>query len=172
MFSKPPTLALLLFSLVALPGCSSNGDWPNLSDKMPDPASRNRAVERADPSVAPREQEQAPTTLAEAKTLLASVTADIEAAQEAYAQALKAFNDSGTNDDGPGDDEKVHLWLEAQLALTRLSQTASRLDVILFNENLAGSEIGGLSRTTKNRIDAQVVAARQSLAAKKPHTIS
>lgn len=172
MFSKPPILALLLFSLAALPGCSSNGDWPSLSDKMPDPASRSRAVERADPSVAPRVQEQMPTTLTEAKVLLASVTEDIKAAQEAYTQALRAFDGSGTNKNSPNDDERVHLWLEAQLALTRLSQTASRLDVILFNENLADTELGGRSRTTKSRIDAQVVAARQSLAAQKPDTIS
>lgn len=167
MYSKPPICLLLLVSLTALSGCSSNSDWPNLSDKMPDPASRNRTVERADPSIAPRPQEQVPTTLAEAETLFAAVNADIASAQETYAQALATFR-AARADDG----ERVHLWLEAQLALTRLSQTVSRLDVILFNENLAGSEPGLRSRATKARIDAQVVAARQSLAAQKPDAIS
>jgi len=167
MYSKLPICLLLLVSTAAMSGCSSSGDWPNLSDKMPDPALRGRTVERADPSVTPRPQEQAPTTSAEAETLLAAVAADIASAQETYAQAVAAFRASGENN---GD--SVHLWLEAQLALTRLSQTASRLDVILFNDNLASSELGLRSRAAKDRVDTQVVAARQALAAQKPDTIS
>ena len=167
MFFKSPTRMLLLVSLMALAGCSSKSDWPKLSDKMPDPASRNRVIERADASVAPRAQDQAPTTLAEAEALFTAVTADIETARGSYAKALKAFSDSG-----PNDSDKVHLWLEAQLALTRLSQTASRLDVILFNEKLVSSQIGGHSLELKGRIDTEVIAARQSLAVQKPDTIS
>jgi len=171
MFFNRPICSLLLVSLAVLSGCSSNGDWPNLSDKMPDPASRNRVIERADPSIAPREQDEVPTSLANAETLFDTVSSDIEAAQAAFALALEAFVNSKQPDSDTASD-KVHLWLETQLVLTRLSQTASRLDAILFNDELATSETGRLSKEMKDRVDTEVVAARQSLAAQKPEQIS
>ena len=159
--------ALPMMLMMAFAGCSSTGDWPNLSDKMPDPATRTRAIERADPSIAPRVEEKVPTSLAEAEALLATVTTDAGAARETYVQALEVFNNAG-----PDNNDKVHLWLEAQLALTRLSQTISRLDVILFDDGLATSELGERAKAQKQDIDALVVAERQALAAAKPAGIS
>lgn len=159
------TISLIL--MTALTGCSSTGGWPNLSDKMPDPATRTRVIERADPSIAPRQQEKAPTSMAEAEALLATVTTDVRAAHEIYAQALEAFNKAV-----PDDSDKVHLWLEAQLALTRLSQTISRLDVILYDDSLATSELGARAKAQKQETDAHVVAERQALAAAKPAEMS
>jgi len=171
MFSHRPICLLSLVLLAALPGCSSNGDWPNLSDKMPDPASRNRVIERADPSVTPREQDQPPASIEDAETLFNTIKADIETARSAFTLALEAFK-SSTQAGSDTAEDKVHLWLETQLALTRLSQTASRLDAILFSDELATSETNRRSREVKDRIDAEVVAARQSLAAQKPEQIS
>lgn len=159
--------AFSLISMTALAGCSSTGDWPNLSDKMPDPATRARVIERAGPSIVPREQDRVPTSTAEAEALLATVTIDVAAAQQTYSQALGAFKNSGS-----ADSDKVHLWLEAQLALTRLSQTISRLDAILFDETLAKSELGGRAKAQKQKTDALIVAERQALAAIKPAAIS
>jgi len=171
MFLNRPVCSLLLVSLAVLSGCSSKGDWPNLSDKMPDPASRNRVVEHADPSIAPREQDQVPTSIADAKALFDTVSSDIKTAQEAFAFALEAFkNSKQPNSDTASDN--VHLWLETQLTLTRLSQTVSRLDAILFNDALTASETGRLSRELKDRVDTEVIAARQSLAAQKPEQVS
>lgn len=159
-------LISLLF-IAALTGCSSTTDWPNLSDKMPDPLTRARVIERVDPTIVPREPDKAPTSLAEAETLLASVTEDVIAAQEIYASALDTFKKGG-----PTQNDKVHLWLEAQLALTRLSQTVSRFDVILFDEQLAKSELGLRVKEQKQRTDSLIVTERQALAAIKPAEIS
>ncbi len=171
MFSLRPICLLSLVSLAVLAGCNSNGDWPNLSDKMPDPASRNRVIERADPSVTPREQDQVPASLTDAETLFATVSSDIETARQAFPLALEAFKKSMQADSETASD-RVHLWLETQLALTRLSQTTSQLDAILFNDALASSETGRRSREVKDRVDTEVIAARQSLASQKPEEVS
>jgi len=167
MFLQQRTNLISLVFITALTGCSSTTDWPNLSDKMPDPSTRARVIERVDPTIAPREPDKAPTSITEAETLLASVTEDLIAAQEIYARALDTYKKVG-----PEQDDKVHLWLEAQLALTRLSQTVSRLDVILFDEKLARSELGLRVKEQKQRTDSLIVAERQALAAAKPAEIS
>lgn len=159
--------AFSLMLMAALTACSSTDDWPNLSDKIPDPATRARVVERADPAVAPRTQDQTPTSMIEAEDLLATVTKDTAAARQIYDRALDAFTKSD-----PTSTDRIHLWLEAQLALTRLSQTVSRLDAILFDETLANSTLGTRVRGEKQRIDSLIVAERQALAATKPAEIS
>lgn len=164
--ARPLPLVPMVFA-VALSACSSTDDWPNLSDTIPDPAARDRVIERVDPAIVPREQDQTPTSMAEAEALLDAVTTDTEAARQIYDRALDAF----TNSD-PASSDQVHLWLEAQLALTRLSQTLSRLDVILFNDELAESVLGKRVRGEKQRIDSLIVAERQALAAARPEEVS
>jgi len=172
MYLKSSICLLLLVSVAALPGCSSNGDWPNLSDKMPDPASRNRAVERANPSVTPRTQDTAPQTQEDARALVNSVVQDSETLGAEFEKIFRRVEEASLASDGDLTIETYrHLWFEAQLALTRFSQASSRLDSILFNTELDGSDVWKQASDRKKNIDAFVVAMRRGLASLKPGSL-
>lgn len=140
------------------------GDWPNLSDKMPDPATRARVIERVGSAAQPRSIESAPVTTEQAETLLQSVQAAAADGANLLNEAFRVLDDRMAEND----QEAMHLWLEAQLALTRLSHTASRLDPIIFSADLLASDVHKKSRAEKDRIDAIVIEARQKLAEKYP----
>lgn len=166
MWHKSFRSLISLIFLALLPGCGMGGDWPNLSDRMPDPATRARVIDRADPSVAPRELDAAPQTPTDAQALLAEIEQAIRVAQGDFETSMQSFETSRMATGG--DSDALHSWMEVQLMLTRLSQTASRLDAILFSTPLSGTAVHAAARETKDRIDTLVIAARQRLAAIRP----
>ena len=141
--------------------CARSGDWPNLSDKMPDPTERNRVIERANPSTGPRPSPNAIVSEADASQLLSVVVDAVADAEADFNTAMGVWRQ--------GEGEARTNWMSAQLAVTRLSQTVSRLNEILFNSSLGGTPIAKNAAKIKTQVDALVVAARQELANSKPN---
>ncbi len=153
--------SILVAILLVCSGCTRSGDWPNLSDKMPDPAERNRVIERADPSSEPRPAPQAIVSEQDAAQLLADIVEAVAQAETNFEVAMQTWQQS--------ENEIRTSWMSAQLAVTRLSQTVSRLDGIIFSQPLAGTDTKATASQLKGRVDAIVIAARQELAANEPN---
>ena len=151
-----------------LSACAVSGEWPNLSDKIPDASERIRVVEIAAASAVP---EPAPTPVVsatDARVRLAEITTSIDAAKGAYNEALASYTAS-TNDSALNG---THLWLDAQLALTRFSQTVSTLDQIIYNDSVKGTAPASAAAETKKTFDQIVVAERQNLERIKPEAFN
>lgn len=162
-----------------LAGCSiGGGDWPNLSDPLPDPKDRERQIERAeaqapvDPNLplpasrpgmkgavpkAPTE-DTAPTTESEAATLLKDIKESLRLETLAYREAKAQIS-------GAEGEDLQDRWFAAQLALTRLSSTASRLDALIGFE---APEIAAQANTEADILEKFIVAERQKLFETKP----
>lgn len=162
-------IATVVTACLFVGACVSRDGWPNLSDKLPDTAERSRVIERVDPSVAPRPQDIEPQTPQTASSLIADVKQASEALKLEFEKALNTvrMNATQTGTDA-SQQEFAHLWFEAQLALTRLSQTANRLDPILFDSAMKDSPVQSAAKQEKLAIDTYVVAMRQELASLKP----
>lgn len=144
----------LLFS--ALAACAGGKDWPNLSDPLPDPADRNRVELKAAP-VAPSTMETTPpTTEAEAAATLNEIS-------EALPQELKEYRLAlGVFEAATADDARQDGWLDAQLKLTRLSRTLSKLDPLIDGRpDSSASQQKALE--LKGFYEALVVEERQRL---------
>jgi len=146
----------------ALTACSSlSGDWPNLAEPYPDASERERVIEQAYPAEPISVESNHPLTRSTAFKLLQSTRARFETAKTEYlAITAELANLTG--------DEKVDLWNEAQLSLTRLSQTASRLDSITHADILKNTPVKEKATTLKNEWDVFLVTERKTLAARKP----
>lgn len=146
----------------ALTACSSlSGDWPNLAEPYPDASERERVIEQAYPAEPITNENNQPLTRSTAFKLLESTRARLEAAKTNYlAITTKLANPAG--------DEKNDLWNEAQLSLTRLSQTASRLDSIIHTDILKDTPVLEKATTLKNEWDIFLVTERKTLAELKP----
>lgn len=156
---KPFLIVLISFSLIS---CSSlSGDWPNLAEPFPDASDRNRVIERVNPTPPPTVQDNGPLTRSTAFKLMESTRARLKNATTTYL-AIKAKIAPASGED------KTDYWNEAQLALTRLSHTASRLDTILFSEKLKPAPVWASATALKNAQDLFLVAERKSLATLKP----
>lgn len=151
-----PSISLLL----ALAACSSNGSWPNLSDKMPDPSERERVFERADTSIEPRPADPAPTSEAEAARLVATISSDLANEEQAYRAARLALDEADAGN-------RLQRWRDAQLALTRLSITLSRLDPVIDMSD-ASSPAKAEASALHARLNGFVVAERQYLTGRQP----
>jgi|GEM_PF-1400761 len=137
------TVALLLSA------CSSGkGDWPNLSDPVPDPSEREREIIRSEipagvstgKPVPPNRQalsgeaspaptdDPIPTSEAEASDLLQVIKEALRDETLSYRKAKARIAEAEEGD------ALQDAWFSAQLALTRLSRTASRLDTLLTLE--------------------------------------
>ncbi len=162
-------MVVMATACIALAACVNKEGWPNLSDRLPDTKERNRVIERANPSLEPRPQDMEPQTLQSANKLIADVKQASEALKLEFEDALNVARINAPN---AGTDatkqEFAHLWFEAQLALTRLSQTANRLDPLLFNAAIKDSLIQSTAKQEKLAIDTYVVAMRQELGSLKP----
>lgn len=151
----------VLFPAVLLAACSSTEKWPNLSDKLPDTAERNRVLERVDPSATPRQADKSPLSEADAVQLLATIENDISDAAGEFTAAITSWRESNEAD-------RRSTWMGAQLALTRLSQTVSRVNSILFNDTLRNSSVVAQANSLKNKLEKTVAEAQQELAANAP----
>lgn len=160
--AKKSLFLMILASIIPLvTACSSGGDWPNLSDRMPDPTERNKVIERTDVTTTPRPIDEQPQSPQSAATLLANVRSDLDTMSSAFETAMQAWR-------GSGEADSKDLWMGAQLAVTRLSQTSSRLDPIILSEVLKGSAVVAEAQTAKAQIDEIVAEARKELASRAP----
>lgn len=159
------TSLLLLSSLFFVSACSgTGGDWPNLSDPLPDASERERVLERAQPTKnsAPSTTERDnPMTVTVAIKLVTAVQADIENAQKKYLDVKNAI----TTAEG---EEKEIAWHEAQLLLTRLSHTADKLDSIIYAKQMKSENVWARASQIKNTHDTYVAGERQKLNSLKP----
>ncbi len=161
MAQKSLFLLILAFIMPLMAACSGGGDWPNLSDRMPDPAERNKVIERTDVTTTPRPIDEQPQSPQSAAALLANVQGDLDVMTVAFEAAMQTWRD--------GEEPEVRdLWMGAQLAVTRLSQTSSRLDTIILSEALDGSAVVAEALAVKAQIDETVAEARTELASKAP----
>lgn len=151
-------LALLLM----LNGCSSlSGDWPNLAEPYPDTTERDRVIERANPVEPSVVKDESPLTRSTAFKLLESTRASLLRERGNYASIKANIADS------EGDD-RIDYWNEAQLALTRISQTASDLDAILDADMLKDAPVWAEARQLKEEEDRFLVSERKLLKTLKP----
>jgi len=164
LFRVSNILKFILFSALSLliSGCASlSGDWPNLAEPYPDASARDRVIERANPVQPTRVQDESPLTRSSAYKLMESTRAQLSTARESYL-AIKAKLKNASGDD------QTDLWNEAQLSLTRLSHTASRLDGILNSEKLKDAPVWVSASALKNTQDTFLVVERKALAVLKP----
>lgn len=161
------TIAL---STLLLPACGLTGNWPNLSDKTPDPASRTRVIERAVPAQPMEPSQSTHISSGNAENWLQTKIAAIEETRQTYEDARRSFEEQKQQ---RASDEAVliHTWLEAQLALTRLSQLVSELDQLISSPALKGREIAARATQAKARLDAFTVKERQELEQIKPQNM-
>lgn len=162
-----------------LSACTSgSGDWPNLSDPLPREADRNVALEPAmmpdvTPGVKPvvpsrpgmtgeisatPDTDVAPATEQEATALLESIKKTLREETLAYRQAKARIAESA-------DEARQDAWFQAQLALTRLSQTANRLDGLMV---LDMATLADAAASEADIIERFVVGERQQLFDAKP----
>lgn len=132
-----------------LSACTSgNGDWPNLSDPVPDPSEREREIVRSEiPGHIPSGKPAPPSRPALTGEASPAPTADqLPASEEEASDLLQAIKEALRDEtlayrkakariaDAEEGDALQDAWFSAQLALTRLSRTASRLDTLLALE--------------------------------------
>jgi hypothetical protein len=165
--------------MLPLGACAQrSGDWPNLSDKLPAPEERDvvdRPVETAaitpasKPPAPPRpamtgsgtgtvDSDPVPATEAEAGELLETIKKALREETLAYRTAVAKL-------DGLEGEALQDAWFTAQMALTRLSRTASRLDTLLALEMPA---LTGAARGEADIIERFVVGERQRLTENAP----
>ncbi len=151
-----------LMALVVLAACSSGEKWPNLSDKLPDTAERNRVLERSEPTAAPRAEDTTPLSETDAMELLASIENSVKTAKKDFTAAMATWRSNTAVADARSN------WMGAQLAVTRLSQAASRVNNILFNADLKNGAAWASAQSLKDNVERLVEEARQELAANTP----
>ncbi len=156
-----PVFLLLSCLAACLSGCS-DASWPRLSDPLPDPAERERVIEHAEPIGPTASLEKAEVNSEkEAQALIITVKTELQLAKKAYHTALTRLETT------QGDDQK-DAWYEAQMALTRYSQTVNQLDVILNSEALAGTNSQKEANLLAEETGNAVAKERQALFNRKP----
>ncbi|WP_308910757.1 hypothetical protein [Pseudokordiimonas caeni] len=163
MILRPPApLIPALAAAFLVAGCAGQGDWPSLTDPLPDPAARTTPYK--DPNARPREiappagGDEAADTVPESAEEAAARFVEVEAAYDA---ALKAY--IGARDSiaaAPDKDVAGDRWREAQLLLTRASFVRERL-IPLMDLSEAAAALYAAS-------DTLVASERQKLKALKP----
>lgn len=153
-------ISLPIFLLVT--ACSNyGGDWPNLGAPLPKAEERNRTVIATVPMVPITYADTAPTDPEEVAALLADIKQALSTAVSEYQAATVKFSAASVA-------EKPYIWNEMQFALTRVSQTASRLDPFLNSAPLDGTPLLAEIETLKGKQEAFLVAERGRLAVSKP----
>ncbi|WP_417450106.1 hypothetical protein [Kordiimonas sp.] len=165
----------IFIALTALGACShQDGEWPNLSDPLPDTADRNRPDTSAvTPNVKPPapvrpalsgeaialpDKDPLPQSESAAMSLLDEIKKNLREETLAYRQAVARLGTADT-------DKLQDMWFSAQLALTRLSRTASRLDPLL---EMDMPTVKSAAEAEADIIERFVVGERQRLAESEP----
>ena len=124
------SFAIVFASSLIVSACTVDGDWPNLSDPLPEveTAPHMRVIPApAEPVAAPLEADT--DNLANPESWLAETEA-------LFADALANYHQSVTAFETAEETEKEIAWRSAQTALTKLSQIAGRLSSLLFEKDL------------------------------------
>jgi len=155
-----------MISTVCLLGACSraSGNWPNLSDPLPDTTERERAVSRAAPAehIAPEPVDpHSPMTKSVAIKLVIAVKAEIEKARKIYLASKAAINHETK------EDQEI-AWHDTQAMLTRLSYTTERLDSVIYANQLKNAPVWENAQHMKNDVDGYVAKERQILRKLKP----
>jgi hypothetical protein len=79
-----------------------------------------------------------------------------------YRMILKHFSEYQHTPPAP--DDTTHLWLQAQMALTRFSQTISRFNTILDSTLPLNNPVRLKAAAEKARLDETIVTERTTLA--------
>lgn len=169
----------IFISLSLVSACSSSDrNWPNLSDKLPDASERERTPEGTDPTAVtpsakpappprpamtggigtPPGDDPAPQTVPEANILLEDIKKALREETLIYRQTVAKLGTAAR-------EELQDIWFSAQLALTRLSRTASRLDPLTETDL---PEIAEAASAEADIIERFVVGERQRLADSEP----
>lgn len=164
-FASRWNTAQIICTILALTvaGCAG-GDWPSLSDKMPDP--QDRVLVRAEPSLSGGERDSyagdnnSVLTAADAESLLHEVRRDLKAMKADYEAAVSDYSAMGKDSDETNEQELRHAWLNTQLHLTRMSQTVSRLNAILFGKGEALKEVSVSAQAFKAEIDGYIASEK------------
>ena len=155
------SLARIWAVILLLSGCAG-GTWPNLSDPLPDPASRERVVERAQPAPDRRVPDSLPASTAEAEALLQDIRDTVQNERQTYQDTLNGLQNS------PAGEAAILAWNGAQLALTRVSNSASRLEPLMALTEPAFNKTARAAKSLFDEVDGFVVAERQKLFASRP----
>ena len=168
MFQKPARLLFPIVLMGLIPACALSGTWPNLSDEIPDASDRVRVIERTAVSNTV-ETEPAPVLSADdAASRLSEIMAAINQAERNYAASLRTFEES-TSETAT---VRAQLWLEAQLTLTRFSQSVSTLDQLIEAPTIKASPQAEQASTAKKSFDQIIDAERRNLEKIKPATFN
>ncbi|NVJ98795.1 MAG: hypothetical protein HWE25_11620 [Alphaproteobacteria bacterium] len=175
MVKKQGKIASIFIASAILTACSTGkADWPNLSDPVPDALERQRAIETSGtaniiPGQKPSAPERpsligdsdavptadpTPESVEEATTLFQNIKKALREETLSYRETKAKLADS----DNP--ESKQDAWFAAQLALTRLSRTASRLETIVA---LKMPDLAAAAISESDIIDRFVVGERQFL---------
>ncbi|PCI63438.1 MAG: hypothetical protein COB37_04895 [Kordiimonadales bacterium] len=156
------TAAVSLPVFLLVTACSSyGGDWPNLGAPLPKAEERNRTVTAPVPIAPITYADTAPTDPTEIDALLADIKQALRVTVSEYQAVSVKFAAASIT-------EKPYVWNEMQFALTRVSQTASRLDPFLSSAPLASTPLLVKIKALKEEQDAFLVAERGILAGSKP----
>ncbi len=161
--SLPACLRLL--PLLLLAACAGGGEWPSLSDPVPEASDRAAVILRAR-AVEPQRSGAETDTFAtrqEAEAALAAQFARIQNAREHYREAAAALAQAS----GPNDGDTAVHWGGAQIALTRYSAALSALDPILASTHLGETERVRAEAFFANT-ERRIAGERQRLAGLKP----
>ncbi len=160
--SHPYKLCAYSALFLMLTACSGfAGDWPNLAEPFPDPKERERVIEHANPVAPTRAPTESPLTSSDAVKLLKAI-------QTQFAKDTSAYKGAKAHFAAAMGEDKTDYWNEAQLALTRLSHTASRLDAILNADTIKSSDVWMRVLRLKKEQDTYLVKERRLLAGIKP----
>lgn len=154
-----------LACLLMLAACGSmSGDWPNLSDPLPDASERERVLERLQPvlpSAKPTREAAEPITKESAARIVAEAKTQITEAKTLYLKAKKSLAVA------TGEEKEV-IWHEAQLLLTRFSYTSNQLDSVLYSDVATSERVWQQAQELKLKTDEYAAAERQFLIQLKP----
>lgn len=144
------------FCCFMLAGCA-RGEWPSLSDKLPDP--QERVLVRAEPTthVSPEPSTSVPgpdviISETDAIALLREVRNEVKILQAEYAEAAATYDLAAIPPQAGSRQELRHMWMNLQLQLTRVSQAVSRLNDILFASNLLDASLLEEASTLKTSV--------------------
>ncbi|TNE67090.1 MAG: hypothetical protein EP335_01810 [Alphaproteobacteria bacterium] len=176
-------LSVLAFCGLLAACAGKDSDWPTLAEPLPDASARERVAEAPLPREKPEVthvtepqtammlavpakpghvvEERLPKSALEAETMLTGIKEDLRADTLAYREAVAKI--------GPlAGDDRLDAWYDAQAALTRLSQTASRLDMLTESDLPDIASVAKAAGTEAGIMENFVVGERQRLASLKP----
>lgn len=153
---------LILCVLVGTAACTNHDGWPALTDNVPSAKERERVIERVVPAHnAQIAEDYEIHSAAEARALFNDIQQMVQVEKQAYINARQGFSKALQ-------EERDNAWFGLQLALTRLSQTSSRLDKLVGYHRPDADDLKDMAAALKLATDMFVIEERKILAELKP----